>query len=46
MHKGTNARWRDVLSPEEIARYEQMARDKLGDACANWLATGEAAPVI
>ena len=40
INKGTNARWRDVLSPEEIARYEQMAREKLGDACARWLATG------
>jgi aryl sulfotransferase len=46
MHKGTNARWRDVLSPEEIARYGRMARDTLGDACASWLATGEIAPVI
>jgi len=40
INKGTNARWRDVLSPEEIARYEQMAREKLGEACARWLATG------
>ena len=40
MHKGTNARWRDVLSPQEIARYEQMARDKLGPECAAWLANG------
>jgi aryl sulfotransferase len=43
MHKGTNARWRDVLSPEENARYERTAREKLGDVCAAWLATGEMA---
>lgn len=40
MHKGTNARWHDVLSPEEIAHYEQMARDKLGEECASWLEAG------
>ena len=40
MHKGTNARWRDVLSPEEIARYEQVALEKLGVECATWLETG------
>ena len=41
INKGTNARWRDVLSAEEIARYETTAREKLGGACAAWLATGE-----
>lgn len=41
INSGTNARWRDVLTPEDNARYEQMAREKLGDACAHWLATGE-----
>lgn len=40
MHKGTNARWRDVLSSEEIARYERTAREKLGFECATWLETG------
>ena len=38
IHKGTNGRWRDVLSPEENARYERIARRELGDACAAWLA--------
>ncbi|MGH6887868.1 MAG: sulfotransferase domain-containing protein [Rhizomicrobium sp.] len=41
IHKGTNARWRDVLTGEDIAYYEGMAREKLGEACAHWLATGE-----
>ncbi|HEX3432277.1 MAG TPA: sulfotransferase domain-containing protein [Rhizomicrobium sp.] len=43
INKGTNARWRDVLSPEENARYEQLAREKLGVECAAWLATGDLA---
>ncbi|HEY1614471.1 MAG TPA: sulfotransferase domain-containing protein [Rhizomicrobium sp.] len=41
MHKGTNGRWRDILSPEDNRRYEEMAREKLGDVCARWLATGQ-----
>ena len=41
IHSGTNARWRDVLTAEDNARYERMAREKLGDDCARWLATGE-----
>jgi len=41
IHKGTNGRWRDILSAEEVERYESTARRELGDACANWLASGE-----
>ena len=37
INKGTNGRWRDVISPEENARYEKIARRELGDACAGWL---------
>lgn len=40
-HRGTNGRWRDVLTREESDQYEEMAREKLGEACAHWLATGE-----
>jgi aryl sulfotransferase len=40
INKGTNARWRDVLSAEDVAEYEAMARQKLGEDCANWLAAG------
>jgi aryl sulfotransferase len=43
INKGTNGRWRDVLSPEESAAYEAMALEKLGPQCARWLATGEGA---
>ena len=41
LHKGTNGRWRDMLTAEEIEKYEQMAEKQLGDACAHWLMTGE-----
>lgn len=38
IHKGVNGRWRDVLADEESKRYEEMARAKLGEDCARWLA--------
>ncbi|MBN1306115.1 MAG: sulfotransferase domain-containing protein [Anaerolineales bacterium] len=41
MHKGTNGRWRDILTPQEVWQYEALAVEKLGEDCANWLATGE-----
>ena len=40
IHKGTNGRWREVLTGEESAKYEELARENLGEACASWLATG------
>jgi aryl sulfotransferase len=40
IHRGTNGRWRDVLTPEDNARYERMARERLGEECARWLAHG------
>jgi len=41
IHKGTNGRWRDALSEEEARKYENLAREKLGEECARWLAVGE-----
>jgi aryl sulfotransferase len=41
VHKGTNGRWRDVLTPADSAAYEARAREELGEACARWLMTGE-----
>ena len=41
VHQGTNGRWRDTLTPEDCARYERMAVERLGEVCAHWLATGE-----
>ena len=40
IHKGTNGRWRDELTAQDISRYEQEARARLGKACAAWLAHG------
>jgi aryl sulfotransferase len=41
INKGTNGRWRDVLSAEEVAKYERLAAQQLDAECAHWLATGE-----
>ncbi len=41
IHKGTNGRWRDVLSDEVTTRYLDRAEKELGEACANWLAAGD-----
>jgi aryl sulfotransferase len=41
INKGTNGRWRDELTPEDIAAYEAKALTELGEDCAHWLATGE-----
>jgi aryl sulfotransferase len=41
INKGTNGRWRDTLTTEEIRWYEAVAEAQLGAACAHWLANGE-----
>jgi aryl sulfotransferase len=41
INKGTNGRWHDALSAEDIAAYETIAVTKLGPDCARWLATGD-----
>lgn len=41
IHRGTNGRWRDILSDAEIRAYEETARQELGPDCARWLASGE-----
>jgi aryl sulfotransferase len=40
IHKGTNGRWRDVLTAEDYCRYKETAQRELGENCAHWLATG------
>ncbi|WP_108661568.1 sulfotransferase domain-containing protein [Acuticoccus kandeliae] len=40
INKGTNGRWRDVLSAEDICKYEAAAGWYLGEDCARWLETG------
>ena len=41
IHKGTNGRWRDVLSKEDVLQYEQLATTELGEDCAHWLEAGK-----
>lgn len=41
INKGTNGRWRDVLTAQDCQRYEDMARRELGPECAQWLMSGE-----
>jgi aryl sulfotransferase len=43
VHKGTNGRWRDILTVNESSKYERRAVQELGRDCARWLATGELA---
>jgi aryl sulfotransferase len=39
-NKGVNGRWKDVLSPEEIALCDEVAARRLTPDCAEWLRTG------
>jgi aryl sulfotransferase len=40
INKGTNGRWRDVLAPDLVRRYEAATRRELGEACAAWTMNG------
>ena len=46
INKGTNGRWKDMLSAEASAAYEARAVRELGEECASWLATGKSAPAV
>lgn len=37
LHRGTNGRWRDVLSAEEIAAFERLASERLVPRANAWL---------
>jgi len=39
-NKGTNGRWRDVLTKEDLALYEAAASHELSDGCRSWLERG------
>jgi aryl sulfotransferase len=41
INKGTNGRWRDVLSDDEIAKCDRIAAERLHPGCAHWLRTGD-----
>jgi aryl sulfotransferase len=40
LHKGTNGRWKDALTAEDLARYDAVARRKLSPSLAAWLEKG------
>jgi aryl sulfotransferase len=40
-NKGTNGRWRDVLTAEDLARYQAEVERNLTPDCVRWLETGE-----
>ena len=39
-HKGTNNRWRDVLTEADVNLYERKIRAELTPALIRWLAEG------
>ena len=40
LHKGTNERWRDVLSDDELAQYDAACNRTLTGECRQWLEQG------
>jgi aryl sulfotransferase len=40
LNKGTNGRWHDVLTADDVARYEARVRREVSPALAAWLAKG------
>lgn len=43
VYKGTNGRWRDVLTPDDLALYETAKKRVLTPDCAAWLESGSLA---
>jgi aryl sulfotransferase len=43
LHKGTNGRWREVLTDEDVARFETALHRALSPNCAAWVQTGRLA---
>ncbi len=44
MNKGTNGRWRDVLSPDDLVQYQAAVQNELLPECAKWLENGGPVP--
>ncbi|PCJ22330.1 MAG: sulfotransferase [SAR86 cluster bacterium] len=40
IHKGTNGRWKDILSEDELDLYRQAMEKTLPEDCAKWLESG------
>jgi aryl sulfotransferase len=45
-NKGVNGRWKDVLTPGEVALADEVAARNLSPDCAHWLKTGELHPPL
>jgi aryl sulfotransferase len=43
IYKGTNDRWRDVLTDDEVAAYRRRVAELLPDDCARWIENGRRA---
>ena len=43
LNKGTNGRWKDVLSADDVARYERLAAERLPDGARAWIEGGRLA---
>jgi aryl sulfotransferase len=40
-NKGTNGRWKDLLTTDDLQKYDAAMRTNLTPDCAHWVATGE-----
>lgn len=45
LYKGSNGRWRDVLTDDEVAAYDRAVAERLSPIAAAWLAEGRSALV-
>ena len=43
LFKGSNGRWRDVLTDDELSRYEERLADAMPPEAAAWVANGRGA---
>jgi len=43
LNRGSNGRWREVLTREDLALYPAMVERSLSPDCARWLEQGRAA---
>lgn len=43
-HRGEGGGWREVLTPDDIAKYERCLRENLPPDCARWLTYGTVEP--
>lgn len=39
-HKGQNGRWKDVLTKDDLARYDGLVKRKFSEALADWIGHG------